>query len=156
MGEKLDLLAHQIGMLGGVVAVICFVGMTIFWAIDLSNGTCKDTNGVEIRWSMGTTLRTLNQTIDLCDGLDGCKWNGEDRCAREFDFAYDANKVLGFFITGITILVVAIPEGLPLAVTLSLAIAQRRLMTRQNMVRHLDACETMGSATTVCSDKTGT
>ena len=49
-----------------------------------------------------------------------------------------------------------IPEGLPLAVTLSLAIAQRRLMTRQNMVRHLDACETMGSATTVCSDKTGT
>ena len=54
MGEKLDLLAHQIGMLGGVVAVICFVGMTIFWAIDLSSGTCKDTSGVEIRWSSTT------------------------------------------------------------------------------------------------------
>jgi P-type Ca2+ transporter type 2B len=157
MGEKLDLLAHQIGMVGGVVAVVCFVGMTIAWAIDLASGTCKDSVGEKVVWSNDTTyLRTLNQTIDLCGNLAGCTWNGADTCERSFDFAHDANKVLGFFITGITILVVAIPEGLPLAVTLSLAIAQRRLMTRQNMVRHLDACETMGSATTVCSDKTGT
>ncbi|XP_024520094.1 calcium-transporting ATPase 5, plasma membrane-type [Selaginella moellendorffii] len=56
----------------------------------------------------------------------------------------------------VTILVVAVPEGLPLAVTLSLAYSMRKLMTHKSLVRHLAACETMGSATTICSDKTGT
>ncbi|OQS00711.1 P-type ATPase (P-ATPase) Superfamily [Achlya hypogyna] len=63
---------------------------------------------------------------------------------------------LGFFITGITVLVVAIPEGLPLAVTISLAFSVKKMLKDNNLVRHLDACETMGSATTICSDKTGT
>ncbi|KAF4744065.1 hypothetical protein FOZ63_007014, partial [Perkinsus olseni] len=65
-------------------------------------------------------------------------------------------QMLQFFITGITILVVAIPEGLPLAVTLSLAFAVTKMQKDNNLVKHLDACETMGSATTICSDKTGT
>eukprot|EP01135_Chromosphaera_perkinsii_P003626 Nk52_evm5s250 gene=Nk52_evmTU5s250 len=64
--------------------------------------------------------------------------------------------LLSFFIVGITILVVAVPEGLPLAVTLSLAFSVKKMMRDNNLVRHLDACETMGSATTICSDKTGT
>ncbi|XP_027201973.2 plasma membrane calcium-transporting ATPase 2-like [Dermatophagoides pteronyssinus] len=59
-------------------------------------------------------------------------------------------------ITGITILVVAVPEGLPLAVSLSLAYSVKQMMRDNNLVRHIDACETMGNATTVCSDKTGT
>jgi len=61
-----------------------------------------------------------------------------------------------FFIVGITVLVVAIPEGLPLAVTIALAYSVKKMLKDNNLVRHLDACETMGSATTVCSDKTGT
>jgi len=61
-----------------------------------------------------------------------------------------------FLITGVTILVVAIPEGLPLAVTLALAYSVRKMMEDNNLVRHLDACETMGNATTICTDKTGT
>lgn len=61
-----------------------------------------------------------------------------------------------YFIIGVTVLVVAVPEGLPLAVTLALAYAVKKLMLENNLVRHLDACETMGSATTICSDKTGT
>lgn len=56
----------------------------------------------------------------------------------------------------ITILVVAIPEGLPLAVTLSLAFSVRRMLRDQNYVRRLAACETMGGASEICSDKTGT
>ncbi|CAF0774281.1 unnamed protein product [Didymodactylos carnosus] len=56
----------------------------------------------------------------------------------------------------ITVVVVAVPEGLPLAVTLALAYAVRKMMDDHNLVRHLDACETMGNATTICSDKTGT
>ncbi|OQS03200.1 P-type ATPase (P-ATPase) Superfamily [Thraustotheca clavata] len=66
------------------------------------------------------------------------------------------SEYLNFFITGITVLVVAIPEGLPLAVTISLAFSVKKMLADNNLVRHLDACETMGSATTICSDKTGT
>ncbi|KAJ1348999.1 hypothetical protein KIN20_004421 [Parelaphostrongylus tenuis] len=55
-----------------------------------------------------------------------------------------------------TVLVVAVPEGLPLAVTLSLAYSVKKMMLDNNLVRHLDACETMGNATAICSDKTGT
>lgn len=69
---------------------------------------------------------------------------------------FDWYKVLDYVITGITILVVAVPEGLPLAVTLSLAFATKKMLSDNNLVKHLDACETMGSATTICSDKTGT
>uniref|UniRef100_T1G8G7 Calcium-transporting ATPase n=1 Tax=Helobdella robusta TaxID=6412 RepID=T1G8G7_HELRO len=61
-----------------------------------------------------------------------------------------------FFIIGVTVLVVAVPEGLPLAVTLALAYSVREMMHDNNLVRHLDACETMGNATAICSDKTGT
>eukprot|EP00123_Amoebidium_parasiticum_P014394 comp22478_c0_seq1/m.33887 comp22478_c0_seq1/g.33887 ORF comp22478_c0_seq1/g.33887 comp22478_c0_seq1/m.33887 type:complete len:1148 (-) comp22478_c0_seq1:453-3896(-) len=68
----------------------------------------------------------------------------------------DLNQFLHYLIIGITVLVVAIPEGLPLAVTLSLAFSMKQMLKENNLVRHLDACETMGSATTICSDKTGT
>ncbi|CAK5044484.1 unnamed protein product [Meloidogyne enterolobii] len=66
------------------------------------------------------------------------------------------NYFIKFLIIGVTVLVVAVPEGLPLAVTLSLAYSVKKMMKDNNLVRHLDACETMGSATTICSDKTGT
>ncbi|KAK0610689.1 hypothetical protein B0T17DRAFT_621150 [Bombardia bombarda] len=63
---------------------------------------------------------------------------------------------LRLFITSVTVVVVAVPEGLPLAVTLALAFATTRMMKDNNLVRVLKACETMGNATTICSDKTGT
>ncbi|CAF3451705.1 unnamed protein product [Rotaria sp. Silwood1] len=66
------------------------------------------------------------------------------------------NRIVRYLITGITVLVVAVPEGLPLAVTISLAYAVKKMMLDNNLVRHLDACETMGNATAICSDKTGT
>lgn len=68
----------------------------------------------------------------------------------------DASDLVRFFIIGVTVLVVAVPEGLPLAVTLSLAYSVKKMMKDNNLVRHLDACETMGNATAICSDKTGT
>ncbi|GMF49407.1 unnamed protein product [Phytophthora fragariaefolia] len=66
------------------------------------------------------------------------------------------SNYLNFFIIAITVLVVAIPEGLPLAVTIALAYSVKKMLIDNNLVRHLGACETMGSATTICSDKTGT
>ncbi|XP_078442893.1 putative calcium-transporting ATPase 9, plasma membrane-type isoform X2 [Wolffia australiana] len=68
----------------------------------------------------------------------------------------DALLVLDYLAIAVTIVVVAVPEGLPLAVTLSLAFAMKKLMNDKALVRHLSACETMGSVTSICTDKTGT
>ncbi|XP_053213285.1 plasma membrane calcium-transporting ATPase 2-like [Panonychus citri] len=75
---------------------------------------------------------------------------------RSWSFATDLQYIVKFVMVGITVLVVAVPEGLPLAVTLALAYSVKKMMFVNNLVRHLDACETMGNATTICSDKTGT
>jgi len=66
------------------------------------------------------------------------------------------NKILKILILCVSIIVVAIPEGLPLAVTLSLAFSIKKLMDRNNLVRKIHACETMGGANYICTDKTGT
>lgn len=65
-------------------------------------------------------------------------------------------EIVDYFIIGVTIIVVAIPEGLPLAVTIALAYAVDKMKDENNLVRTLDSCETMGGADTICSDKTGT
>lgn len=70
--------------------------------------------------------------------------------------AAKGRRFLNIFIVVVTIIVVAVPEGLPLAVTLALAFATTRMLRDNNLVRHLKACEVMGNATTICSDKTGT
>jgi Ca2+-transporting ATPase len=70
--------------------------------------------------------------------------------------AQKGQNFLEIFIVVVTIIVVAVPEGLPLAVTLALAFATTRMLKDANLVRHLKACEVMGNATTICSDKTGT
>jgi Ca2+-transporting ATPase len=66
------------------------------------------------------------------------------------------SHALSAFIIGVTIVVVAVPEGLPLAVTISLAYSTKKMLADNNLIRHLSACETMGNATNICSDKTGT
>jgi Ca2+-transporting ATPase len=63
------------------------------------------------------------------------------------------NGPIAFFLYGVTIIVVAVPEGLPLAVTISLAYSMKKMLIDQNFVRVLAACETMGGATAICSDK---
>ncbi|KAK6941794.1 Calcium-transporting P-type ATPase, N-terminal autoinhibitory domain [Dillenia turbinata] len=82
----------------------------------------------------------------------------EKALANEFSdwSSSDALTLLDYFAIAVTIIVVAVPEGLPLAVTLSLAFAMKKLMNDRALVRHLSACETMGSASCICTDKTGT
>lgn len=64
--------------------------------------------------------------------------------------------VLGYFMMAVTLIVMAVPEGLPMAVTLALALNMRRMLKSNNLVRKLHACETMGAVTVICTDKTGT
>lgn len=68
----------------------------------------------------------------------------------------EANKILSYFMVAVTLIVVAVPEGLPMSVTLSLALSMRRMLKTNNLVRNMHACETMGAATVICTDKTGT
>ncbi len=73
-----------------------------------------------------------------------------------FDKQTDPIKIVRNFIISITVIVVAIPEGLPLSVTISLAYSMKRMLADNNLVRKMQACETMGGADQICSDKTGT
>jgi len=76
---------------------------------------------------------------------------------KSHSFAWsDISTVVRYAVIAVTIVVVAVPEGLPLAVTISLAYSVKKMMKDNNLVRHLAACETMGGATNICSDKTGT
>ncbi|KAF1838464.1 calcium-translocating P-type ATPase [Decorospora gaudefroyi] len=77
--------------------------------------------------------------------------SGDNRTPTEKGSAF-----MDILIVAVTIIVVAVPEGLPLAVTLALAFATTKMLKENNLVRVLRACETMGNATTICSDKTGT
>lgn len=65
-------------------------------------------------------------------------------------------ELIDAIIIGVTIVVVAVPEGLPLAVTISLAYSVGKMRKENNLVRHLHACESMGCSNIICSDKTGT
>ncbi|MBD2576810.1 calcium-translocating P-type ATPase, PMCA-type [Oscillatoria sp. FACHB-1406] len=67
-----------------------------------------------------------------------------------------SNALLQYFMVAVTIIVVAVPEGLAMSVTLSLAYSMRKMAASNNLVRRMHACETIGAATTICSDKTGT
>ncbi|MBP1631183.1 MAG: Calcium-transporting ATPase [Bacteroidetes bacterium] len=67
-----------------------------------------------------------------------------------------AGRILQYFMVAVTLIVVAVPEGLPMSVTLSLALSMRRMLVSNNLVRKMHACETMGATTVICTDKTGT
>lgn len=67
-----------------------------------------------------------------------------------------AGRILQYFMVAVTLVVVAVPEGLPMSVTLSLALSMRRMLKANNLVRKMHACETMGATTVICTDKTGT
>jgi cation transport ATPase len=109
--EQLGVMAKLIGLVGLVVAVLVFIVLMIYWAIEVSSE----------EWEWGK----LRDIVD-------------------------------FFIIAVTIVVVAVPEGLPLAVTISLAYSMKQMVRDNNLVRQMAACETMGGATNICSDKTGT
>eukprot|EP00245_Coleochaete_scutata_P007824 TRINITY_DN235_c0_g1_i2.p1 TRINITY_DN235_c0_g1~~TRINITY_DN235_c0_g1_i2.p1 ORF type:complete len:1141 (-),score=219.14 TRINITY_DN235_c0_g1_i2:536-3958(-) len=144
---------------GSAKMLVTGVGMSTEWGklmASLSEGG-EDPTPLQLRLSAVATLVgklgllvavlvfTILMTRFLAFEVNFAHWTGEDTL-----------KVVRYLAISTTIIVVAVPEGLPLAVTLTLAYAMQRMMADKALVRHLVACETMGSATTICSDKTGT
>ncbi|KAJ6378456.1 hypothetical protein OIU78_028656 [Salix suchowensis] len=147
---------------GSCKMMVATVGMRTQWGklmATLSEGGDDETplqvklNGVAtIIGKIGLFFAVVTFAV-LVQGLFSHKWQAGTYFRWSGD---DALEMLEYFAIAVTIVVVAVPEGLPLAVTLSLAFAMKKMMNDKALVRHLAACETMGSATTICSDKTGT
>ena len=158
--SKLNKLAMDIGKFGFYAAFLTFVVLLIR-NLAIFYGGCIKGN-----WAHSPSDPLFNpfagesdESRELYDLLSRAgriqdAWGGVTcKKVRASDVG---SMVLGAFMTAVTVLVVAIPEGLPLAVTISLAYAVGKMMDENNLVRVIASCETMGNATTVCSDKTGT
>ncbi|XP_073279992.1 calcium-transporting ATPase 2, plasma membrane-type-like [Primulina huaijiensis] len=147
---------------GSCKMLVTTVGMRTQWGklmATLSEGGDEETplqvklNGVAtIIGKIGLCFAVVTFAV-LVQKMVGSKWHEGTMFRWSGD---DALELLEYFAIAVTIVVVAVPEGLPLAVTLSLAFAMKKMMNDKALVRNLAACETMGSATTICSDKTGT
>ncbi|KAH6784744.1 calcium ATPase 2 [Perilla frutescens var. hirtella] len=147
---------------GSCKMLVTTVGMRTQWGklmATLSEGGDDETplqvklNGVAtIIGKVGLFFALVTFAV-LVQKMMGRKWREGTtfKCTGD-----DALELLDYFAVAVTIVVVAVPEGLPLAVTLSLAFAMKKMMNDKALVRHLAACETMGSSTNICSDKTGT
>lgn len=98
----------------------------------------------------GTAIAVLAFIIFVSkDYITHNHWNG-------YDFLTVVRTILQYFMVSVTLIVMAVPEGLPMAITLSLALNMRRMLKSSNLVRKMHACETMGAVTVICTDKTGT
>lgn len=107
-------------------------------------------NTIGIIGSSGAILTFVGCTMGLVIG----SFTSED--SPDLISMDTLNEMLSFVILAITIIVMAVPEGLPMAVTIALAFSVNTMKNHNNLVRELEACETMGGATDICSDKTGT
>ena len=125
---KLNKLARQISMAGYSAAALCFIILT---------------------------LKLLWNTFYGPDTVSGAGTSGI--LPASGTDAWDIiGHILNYFMAAVTLIVMAVPEGLPMSVTLSLALSMRRMLRSSNLVRKMHACETMGAATVICTDKTGT
>lgn len=96
--------------------------------------------------------RFINRSFDFFGGEDTLNKNGHNTGSMSEYLA----EWLNYLIIGVAIVVVAVPEGLPLAVMISLAYSVKKMLIDQNFVKRLASCEIMGGANNICSDKTGT
>jgi Ca2+ transporting ATPase len=133
--EKLETMANKIGKFGLLCAVLVFVAMLIRVALEMTG-----------------VIPCGCQNITACVPQKAC-------VPMTFAFTMKNrlwSEIMNSFIISVTIIVVAIPEGLPLAVTIALSFSSGKMKELNNLVRNLASAETMGGATHICSDKTGT
>ncbi len=150
----------QLGLLGGVmiglaVAMvkvwlpICYDGLALF-------GSKKKTPRAVEQWNWGAWFGIGLLAFAAVAGI-GYLFFGVDPTDIHRWISIDmAGRILQHFMVAVTLIVVAVPEGLPMSVTLSLALSMRKMLKSNNLVRKMHACETMGATTVICTDKTGT
>jgi len=139
--DKLDTIATDIGKLGMYCAILIVHALMVRQFIESMMRRKFDLWGGETSAEFGDDCINNDPTSkNLCDG---------------YALGYVKNW-LGYIITGVAIIVVAVPEGLPLAVMISLAYSVSRMLQDNNFVKKLSSCEIMGGANNICSDKTGT
>ena len=137
--EKLDIIAGDIGKFGMIAAIVTFISLIIRFGVQY--GASKQKYD-EYLLNLTPYNSTSTNTGSIRVVEDPSKTVG--------------HKILRIILLCVAIIVVAIPEGLPLAVTLSLAFAIAQMQKENNLVRFMTSCETMGTANYICSDKTGT
>ncbi len=156
---KVEYTLGQIGllgaaMLGALIAMskvwvpIVYDGISLFKK-DAAMPTWLEKRGWLAWIFIGVATFALISCVGLLFGvnpLQSTAWIGIET----------AENILQYFMIAVTLIVVAVPEGLPMSVTLSLAMSMRRMLKTNNLVRKMHACETMGAATVICTDKTGT
>lgn len=135
--EKLATIADKIGNVGTAVSALTFFAQVLRLILEM-NGMME----------CGTTNVFAQEKLEVCEPLT---WKYESGKENRF-----YTEILQAIIISITVVVVAIPEGLPLAVTISLSFSSAAMKKLNNLVRKLASSETMGGATHICSDKTGT
>lgn len=149
----------QLGLLGAAI-IAAMVALVKVWlpiiydGIELTGSDKGLPKGVEngswLKWiGIGVVVFAALCGVGYAFGvnpLDPNAWISIDH----------AGKILQYFMVAVTLIVVAVPEGLPMSVTLSLALSMRRMLKTNNLVRKMHACETMGATTVICTDKTGT
>lgn len=149
----------QLGLLGavlaGIIVALSKMWIPIFYGIFDLIGKPRDLPKKIQNWSwlmwivLGIVTTILLVGVGYLSGVDPT----EKQSWISLDTAED---ILQYFMIAVTLVVVAVPEGLPMSVTLSLALSMRRMLKMNNLVRKMHACETMGAVTVICTDKTGT
>ena len=148
--SKLEKIAEEIGYFGIGAGIVTLVALMIRFAVSFTNETKE--------YEKSSKFETLITGILFNNPKEKNNEKFMDHIDNDLsDPKLDvAKQILNIIILCISIIVVAIPEGLPLAVTLSLAFSIKKMMDYNNLVRKMHACETMGGANYICTDKTGT
>ena len=146
--EKLDVIAEYIGKFGMAAGITTLIALTLRYIINYFTAEKefeKEAAKKDLAYSILTNYNSLDERI-----------KNEAKIVLTDPKNQVAENILNIIMFCVSIIVVAIPEGLPLAVTLSLAFSIKQLMNQNNLVRKMHACETMGGANYICTDKTGT
>ena len=148
--EKLERIAEIIGYFGMAAGIITLIALMIRFGVNYVNDRKEYRKSSSEQSLLGSYLS--NKPNEQLNSYIMSTVNSELTNPKKNITA----NLLDIFMLCVSIIVVAIPEGLPLAVTLSLAFSIKKLMDQQNLVRKMHACETMGGANFICTDKTGT
>lgn len=149
----------QLGLIGALIiaAIIMLakVWVPVIYDVHALRGKEKELpksieQGSWIRWILyGLGALVIMLAIGLAFGVK--PWDPQAWISLSL-----GKKILSAFMASVTLIVVTVPEGLPMSVTLSLALSMRKMLKSNNLVRKMHACETMGATTVICTDKTGT